>query len=552
MRVSARGALLSATYTSLATASCSLPFDVRESSIEGIHNALLTGLTTCRDIVSSFIARIEEFNPTVNAIVSLNPNALDVADDLDARIASGNTTGALFCIPILLKDNFDAVGMPTTGGCRALADLHPNSDAPTVTAFKDAGAVILGKANLHELALEGISVSSQGGQTINAYDQTRTPGGSSGGTGAAVAASFSVFGTGTDTVNSLRSPASANNLFSFRPTWGLISRAGVIPCGYTQDTVGAIGRSVKDLAVAMTVMASVGYDSADNSTSLIPPELLGKDYSASVHGGTLAGKRLGLVLGFQNFTDSPETTPVNDAMANMASLLQAAGAEVVNVADSVYNATALIADTDVQQHEYRQLIDEYLGQPNLTGTFPRSFFELYEETEDFLVIPGQYGYIDTAIHGSTTNTTYLTKQRNIRNLVLKLHSTFQELELDALIYPQQKNLVVKLGSPSQSGRNGILAAVTGVPVVVVPAGFSSPTEDAPIGVPIGMEILGLPWTEDKLLNIAQHVSELAPMRRMPPFAKRSVEVTQRYESVPVITPNTDNISPNYPLGRIRA
>lgn len=171
-------------------------FDSREATIDGVHNALYTSLTSCRDVVSSFISRIESFNPTVNAIITLNPNALTIADDKDAMIASGNATGRLFCIPILLKDNYDTVEMSTTGGCLALAGNQPIVDAPSVTALKNAGAIILGKTNLHELALEGLSVSSLGGQTVNPYDHTRTPGGSSGGTGAAIATSFAVFGTG--------------------------------------------------------------------------------------------------------------------------------------------------------------------------------------------------------------------------------------------------------------------------------------------------------------------------------------------------------------------
>ena len=278
---------------SLAFASLALcfsqPFDVRESSIDSVHNALFTRMTTCRDVVSAFISRIEEYNPTINAIITLNPKALDIADGMDARVASGNATGSLFCIPILLKDNYDAVGMPTTGGCRDLAHVEPTIDSPVVAAFKSAGALILGKTNLHELALEGLTVSSLGGQTINPYDHSRTPGGSSGGTGAAVASSFSVFGTGTDTVNSLRSPASANNLFSFRPTRGLLSRSGVIPISYTQDAVGCIARSPKDLSVALTVMSTVGYDPADNTTALIPSSIVGKDYTKAVEGGTLKG-----------------------------------------------------------------------------------------------------------------------------------------------------------------------------------------------------------------------------------------------------------------------
>ncbi|KAI4240678.1 MAG: hypothetical protein L6R42_011468, partial [Xanthoria sp. 1 TBL-2021] len=172
--------------------SCANRFEVREATIESVHNALSSGLSTCRGIVEEFISRIEAYNPAINAIISLNPKALAVADSLDRAIAADNTTGALFCIPVLLKDNYDTEDMKTTGGCLDLANSQPSIDAPAVIALKRAGAIILGKTNLHELALEGLSVSSIGGQTLNPYDLSRTPGGSSGGTGAAIAASFAV------------------------------------------------------------------------------------------------------------------------------------------------------------------------------------------------------------------------------------------------------------------------------------------------------------------------------------------------------------------------
>lgn len=213
-------------------------FDPREATISSTHHSLYTGRTTCVEVVSSFISRIEALNSKVNAILSLNANALAVARLYDVQLQANNGSyGPLFCIPILLKDNFDTAGLATTGGSLSLADSLPSIDALSVKALKDAGAIILGKANLHELALEGISVSSLGGQTINPYDHTRTPGGSSGGSAAAVAASFAVFATGSDTVNSLRSPASANSLYSCRPTRGLISRTGIMPCSYSQDTM---------------------------------------------------------------------------------------------------------------------------------------------------------------------------------------------------------------------------------------------------------------------------------------------------------------------------
>jgi Asp-tRNA(Asn)/Glu-tRNA(Gln) amidotransferase A subunit family amidase len=217
------------------------PFDAREATIDSVHHSLFNGLNTCRDVVSSFLARIEKLDFHVNAIIALNPNALQQADELDEQLAVGNVTQPLFCVPILLKDNYDTADIPTTGGNLALQNSQPTIDAPSVAALRTSGAIILGKANLHELALEGISVSSLGGQTINPYDSDRTPGGSSGGSGAAVASSFAVFATGTDTVNSLRSPASANSLFSIRPTRGLISRAGVIPirCAVNQISSSA-------------------------------------------------------------------------------------------------------------------------------------------------------------------------------------------------------------------------------------------------------------------------------------------------------------------------
>lgn len=521
-------------------------FDAREATIDGVHNALFTGLTTCREVVSSFISRIEEFNPTINAIIGLNPDALSIADEFDQRISASNVTGKLFCIPVLLKDNYDATPMNTTGACLALAENKPTTDAPVVKALKSEGAIIVGKANLHELALEGLSVSSLGGQTINPYDHTRTPGGSSGGTGAAIAASFAVFGTGTDTVNSLRSPASANSLVSVRPTRGLISRAGVIPISYTQDTVGPIARNIKDLAVALTVMASVGFDGADNITALAPPEVVGKEYSAELYGGSLKGLRFGALDGFWNHTVSSETTPVNDAMDDMLEFLRSEGAEVVNITDTVYNATEIIATIDVQQLEYRELLDGYLTRQELEGTAPASFNELYTSGK-FVVIPSQYSYVNNAFISSTGNESYALRQLGIKNLTNVLFSAFYSNKLDAIIYPEQKNLVVKVGSPSQSGRNGILAALTGVPIVTVPAGFSPPSEDAPIGVPVGMEIMGLPFSEGKLLNIASHITHLHPVRKMPTFANQSAEVKD-YSAVPVISPNRGNIAAAYPIG----
>jgi len=187
-------------------------FDPFEATIDTVRDAILCRGVTCRQVTESFLARITAINPIINAIICLNPRVLEEADAIDDALHHGGKPDALMGVPVLLKDNFNTINMNTTGGCRALQGLQTTDDAKVVKLLKEAGAVILGKANMHEMALEGLSVSSLGGQTLNPYDLTRTPGGSSGGSGAAVAASLCVFATGTDTVNSLRSPASANRL----------------------------------------------------------------------------------------------------------------------------------------------------------------------------------------------------------------------------------------------------------------------------------------------------------------------------------------------------
>lgn len=523
-------------------------FDAREATIASVHHDLYRGLTTCRAVVSSFLSRIEAINGRINAIISLNPGALAIADELDEALITGNATGALFCVPTLVKDNTNTADMKTTGGSLALAGSQPSSDAAIVQALRRAGAVILGKANLHELALEGLTVSSLGGQTINPYDCTRTPGGSSGGSAAAVAASLAVWATGSDTFNSLRSPASANSLFSCRPTRGLISRAGVIGLSYSQDTVGPIARTTSDVATALTVMASIGWDALDNVTARIPKSSIGVDYNAVLTVGSIKGVRLGLVEGLFDRTSSNETTPVNEAMAAMVGRLRAEGVIVVSINETIYNATAISNALDTQRYEIRQLVDTYLQDPQLGGSHPTTLNELWSG-ESFLVIPAQHKYATTALVSSTSNATYNGVQAGVMNLTLALQETFARNNLDALIYPEQKNLVVKIGAASQHGRNGILAALTGSPVVTVPVGFSPPSADAPIGIPMGMEILGTPWSEQHLLQIAYQIEHLTRIRRMPVMAQVMVEA-HIFMEVPVLVPDASNIPAAYPIGVI--
>src|SRR3989454_10283623 len=242
---------------------------VPEATIRSTHAAFATGEVTCVQLVQAYLNRIEAYDhrgAALNAIITINPKALETAAEMDRLAAADKLRSPLHCIPVILKDNYDTADMPTTGGSLTLAESVPPRDAFVVKKLREAGALILAKANLMELARGGTTVSSLGGQTRNPYDLSRTPGGSSGGTGAAIAASFAIAGTGSDTGQSVRSPASAQSLVGLRPTRGLISRSGIIPLSTTQDEAGPITRTVEDTARMLDIMA--GYDADDPITAL--------------------------------------------------------------------------------------------------------------------------------------------------------------------------------------------------------------------------------------------------------------------------------------------
>src|SRR5262245_54908716 len=239
-------------------------FDPFEKSIRELQRAMTDGKTSSAQLVQFYLNRIAAYDqagPRVNAVLHINPNAAADAQMLDEERKRRRLRGPLHGIPVLLKDNFDTRDMPTTGGALALAGIVPKNDAFQVRKLREAGAVILGKVNLHELALGLTTVSSLGGQTLNPYDLTRAPGGSSGGSAVVATANFAAFTLGTDTSGSIRIPSSHNNVVGLRPSLGLSSRTGIIPFGHTQDTGGPIARTVEDIAILLD--ATVGFDPAD-------------------------------------------------------------------------------------------------------------------------------------------------------------------------------------------------------------------------------------------------------------------------------------------------
>ena len=244
-------------------------FRVAEATISQVHQAMEEGMLTCRELTEAYLQRIEAYDkkgPGINAIITVNPQALSEAEAMDEILQkTGKLAGPLHGIPVLLKDNINTCRMVTTAGSLSMAGFVPEKDAFITKRLKQAGAVILAKTNLHEFAIWGETISSVLGQTLNPYDLTRTPGGSSGGTGAAVACNMGMVGIGTDTINSIRSPSSACSLVGIRPTMGMVSRNGIVPYSLTQDTAGPICRTVEDAARVLDVIA--GYDPSDRETA---------------------------------------------------------------------------------------------------------------------------------------------------------------------------------------------------------------------------------------------------------------------------------------------
>jgi len=483
-------------------------FHLREATIASIHAALAAGQLTCAQLTRLYLDRITAYNmqgPALHAIITVNPKAMDIAAEMDRSYrADSATVGPLHCIPTILKDNFNTFDMPTTGGNIGMKTSVPPADAFTVVRIRKAGALILAKANLQEFARGGMSISSLGGQVRNPYDLSRTPGGSSGGTGAAIAANFAVLGTGSDTGQSVRSPASANNLVGIRPTRGLVSRAGVIPNSLTQDEVGPIARTVTDAAVLLDVMA--GYDAADPITAFgkghIPTS-----YAQLLSTDALRGARIGVITNLYGTAERHKE--VNQVMESVIARMADRGATIVRFHLPEYDA--LFAAVSTSQFEARTVMDRYFATLGPNAPI-KSFAELVAAKTSAVqrTLEAELAVVD-----GMNSAPYKDRMLNRDKLRLAVAAKMADLNLDAILYPLQKILVAPVTAEDQLERNGTLSSGTGFPAVTFPGGFSAPTASAPLGVPVGAELLGLDYTEARLLAFAYAFEQASGLRKPP-------------------------------------
>ena len=483
-------------------------FELEEATIATIHAALGSGRLTCPQLVRSYLDRIDAYDhkgPQLNAILTVNPRAMQIAAAMDQAHRPGAALPPLHCIPVILKDNYNTFDLPTTGGSVTLKGFIPPRDAFVVKRLRDAGAIILAKANLTELARGGTTVSSLGGQTKNPYDLTRTPGGSSGGTGAAIAANFGVLGTGSDTGQSIRSPASALSLVGLRPTRGLISRDGIIPYSPTQDEAGPIVRTVDDAARMLDAIA--GYDPADPITAF-SAKRIPKSYTASLTKDGLAGARIGMLSDF--FGRDPVHREVNAVVESAIGRMKAAGAEMIRL--SLPNIDALTRNLSVTSFEFKTAFNRYLA--SLGPRAPVKSLDEFIARGEFHPSLRSGLEADARVVDGLNSADYkvqLLRRDALRQAVMTVIAANR---LDAILYPHQRRLVVPIGE-DQVDRNGVLSNSTGFPAIVFPGGFSAPTASAPGGVPVGIELLGAEWSEPVLLALAYSFQEQARIRRPP-------------------------------------
>ncbi len=495
-------------------------FDVMETSIRELGVALDDGTVTSVDLVDLHLARIDAYDrrgPALNAVITVNPNARARAATLDAERAAGTVRGPLHGIPIVVKDNYDTADMPTTAGTLGLATSVPPDDAFQVRRLRDAGAIVLAKTNMHELARGITTVASLGGQTRNPYDPERNPGGSSGGTGAAVAASFATVGMGSDTCGSIRIPSAHHALVGLRGTRGLASGDGIIPLSTTQDIGGPLARSVEDLAI--TLDATVGFDPADETTRLSDGRIPATYTTALVSDG-LAGARLGVVMALVG--EGNADRPVREVIEAVVEQMRDVGAEVIEIDEQ--EVTLLLAEASVIGQEFKFDLDAYLRET--PSAYVRSL-------DDFLKTGLYHASLERGLRASQDVESLKTddylariaKRDDIRAATVDLLDAY---ELDALVYPTIRRTARPIGEP-QPGSNCALSALSGLPAITVPGGFA---EDA---MPVGVEMLGRPWTEPRLLGLAYAFEQATHHRRPPDFTPSLTSPSAPLEVETVVT-----------------
>ncbi len=487
---------------------------LEEATIEELHENYKNGTYTAKDVVEAYLERIEQYDqngPKINSVITINPDAIGIAEELDRQMAEGNTIGALHGIPVLLKDNIDTKDkMANTAGSRVMEGSMPVQDAYIVQKLRESGAIILGKANLSEWANFHSNNSSSGwsglgGQTKNPFDITRNPCGSSAGSGASVSANFAMLTIGTETNGSITCPSSANGVVGIKPTVGLLSRSGIIPISETQDTPGPMARTVTDAAIMLGTM--VGVDSRDSYTDA-SEEKFHSDYTQFLKTGALDGKRLGLYkpsIGSDHKTDT--------LMYETIRFLEKQGVTIIEI-DRIGNVSSRDG-YNVLLYEFKDGINKYLESLGENATVA----DLEEIIEKTLADPVEMKFdhdrlLQAREKGDLDTEEYIEARANMLKAAREdgIDKVMEEHDLDGFIgitggpaWKTDHTNGDNFGTSSSSP-----AARAGYAAITVPMGFID-------GLPVGITFFGGAWMEPEMIEMAYSFEQLTNVRKAPEF-----------------------------------
>ena len=487
------------------------PFEVHEATIAQIHDAMKAGRLTCRGLVEQYLRRIDTFDkngPAINAIVITNPDALKQADAMDQRFKQAGLSGPLHCIPTIVKDNFETIGLQSANGSLALAGFVSSKDAFQVRKIKEAGAIVIAKSNMAEWAFTPNETLSSilPGYTKNPYALDRVTAGSSGGTAAAVAASFGAVGLGSDTGNSIRGPSSHQALAGIRSTMGLTSRAGVMPLNLLADVAGPMARTVADAVAVFQVI--VGSDPADPVTAAAASHLP-QNYAASLVADGLKGARIGVLrYAYERDTTDPEIVQV---FMRAVEDLRKAGATIIDpgVVEGIGEIRRQQGVGPCMGFKYD--INRYLASHG-EGVPVKSLTEIvksgrFHPTVRLRLEQAEEG----AVNGPDTPACQaeMTYREQVRAAVNK---AMDAQKIDAWVYPTWSNpprLIGDLNTPG-GDNSQFFSPTTGFPSIQVPMGYTRGGR-----LPAGITFFGRAWSEPTLIKYA-YAYEQATRHRRPP------------------------------------
>jgi len=491
-------------------------FRLLEQDISFIQQAYREGSLTVKEVTQAYLDRIAEIDqngPKLNSVIEINPDAIQIAEELDKKLKAGKNIVPMFGIPVLLKDNIDTHDkMPTTAGSRALMQSYPLKDSDVAKKLREAGAVILGKTNLSEWAnfrgeMSSSGWSGIGGQTKNPYELDRNPCGSSSGSGVAVSANLCVVAIGTETDGSIVCPSHANGIVGIKPTVGLVSRSGVIPISFTQDTPGPMARTVRDAAICLGAL--VGVDSTDSKTLASVGKYF-SDYTQFLKADGLRGKRIGLYTGKEGINFK-----VDKVMKDAVEYMKSQGAKIIEI-DHIYNPGIDDFSFEIMLFEYKDGLNKYfesLGPASriksledLIAFNAADSIELDFYNQKYLEMAQAKPGLDSPEYKKTLAKMLWGSRQNGIDRVM------DENQLDAIIAPTGGPawLTDHTNGDSYHLGSSSAAAQAGYPNITVPMGFVE-------GLPVGISFFGRAWSEPVLIEIAYSFEVGTHQRQVPQF-----------------------------------